>query len=96
MSEYRIKIEERYNGVRVYTPQYCKLEITRGWIQRQRLVWYNIIPRESGFTLSNNMSAGYATEEAAMKIIEDYKNKDFIEHGGKVKSTTYMYPDSSN
>ena len=93
MSHYRIKIEERNNGVRVYTPQYCKLEITRGWIQRQRLGWYNIIPRASGFTLSNDMSAGYTTEESALKVIEDYKNKDGIEEANKVKSTTYKMID---
>ena len=90
---YRIKIEERNNGVRVYTPQVCELKITGRWIQRQRLVWYNIIRRASGFTSSNDMSAGYTTEEAAMKVIEDYKNKDVIEEGNKVKSTTYKMID---
>ena len=97
MSEYRIKIEERYNGVRVYTPQYCKLEITRGWIQRQRFVWYNIVRGKDGvITTSNSMAVGYATEADALRVIEDYKNKESILAGNKVKSTTYKYPDSSN
>jgi len=32
---------------------------------------------------------GYATEESALKVIDDYKNKDGIEEANKVKSTTY-------
>ncbi len=35
MSEYRIKIEEQYNGEKWYIPQICRLEITRGWFQQQ-------------------------------------------------------------
>jgi hypothetical protein len=32
---------------------------------------------------------GYVTEESALKVIDDYKNKDGIEEDNKVKSTTY-------
>ena len=95
MSHYRIKIEERNNGVKGYTPQVCKLEITQGWItQKQELVWYNIIHSHGNtFGLSKTTSATYKTEESALKVIEDYKNKDVIEEGNKVKSTTYKMID---
>lgn len=97
MAQYRIKIEERYNGEKLYIPQVLELKIIRAFIQKQRLVWYNIIPGTEGFiTTSETMAAGYATEDDALKVIEDYKNKESIQQGKKIKSTTYKYPDSSN
>ena len=94
MSYYRIKIEEKNNGVKGYTPQTCKLEVFGGWIKRQSIVWYNIIHSHGNtFGLSKTMSAAYKTEEGALKIIEDHKNKDVIEEGNKVKSTTYKMID---
>lgn len=96
MSQYRIKIEERYNGEKLYIPQILELKITRGWIQRQRLVWYNIVPGPESFIISDTLSAAYKTEADAVQIIDDYKNKESILAGKKVKSTTYKYPDSSN
>lgn len=91
---YRIKIEEKNNGEKGYTPQSCKLEILGRWLKRQELVWYNIIHSHGNtFGLSKTMSAAYKTEEAALKVIEDYKNKDIIEEGNKVKSTTYKMID---
>ena len=95
MSHYRIKIEERNNGVKGYIPQVCKLEIKRGWMtQKQELVWYNIIHSHGNtFGLSKTTSAAYKTEESALKVIEDHKNKDVIEEGNKVKSTTYKMID---
>lgn len=94
MANYRIKIEERNNGVKGYIPQICKLEITRGWIQRQYLVWYNIIHSNGiTFELSKTLTVTHRTEESALKVIEDYKNKDVIEEGNKVKSTTFKMID---
>lgn len=90
MSQYRIKIEERYNGEKLYIPQVLELKIIRAFLQKQRLVWYNIIPGTEGFiTTSETMAAGYATEADALQVIEDYKNKDKIEAGRKIKSITY-------
>ena len=43
MSYYRIKIEERNNGLKGYKPQVGKLEINkRMFRQTQKIVWYNI------------------------------------------------------
>ena len=87
---YRIKIEERNNGVKGYIPQVCKLIISGGWIKRQKLVWYNIIHDHGNtFGASKTVTATHRTEESALKVIEDYKNKDVIEEGNKVKSITF-------
>ena len=89
MASYRIKIEERYNGEKQYIPQCCKLQISKGWIRKVNLTWYNIIPVSWGFELSDLTIATYKTEEAAMKVIEDHKMEDHIKEGAKVKSITY-------
>jgi len=94
MSYYRIKIEEKNNGEKGYIPQVGKLKISGLWIKRQSIVWYNIIHSHGNtFGLSKTTSAAYKTEESALKVIEDYKNKDVIEEGNKVKSTTYKMID---
>jgi len=95
MSFYRIKIEEKNNGVKGYIPQVCKLEIKkRLFKQTQELVWYNIIHSYGNtFATSKTVSATYRTEDSALKVIEDYKNKDLIKEGNKVKSTTYKIID---
>jgi hypothetical protein len=91
MSFYRIKIEEKNNGEKAYIPQVCKLKINRRLFrQTQELVWYNIhIAYETTFGLSTTITAKYGTEEAALKVIEDYKKRHQIEEDNKVKSTTY-------
>ena len=92
MAEYRIKIEERYNGEKWYIPQICKLEITRGWIQRQRLVWYSIINNHGDMyilTPDDVQAAKYITEERAMRVIDDHWNYHNKVQGSQVKSVTY-------
>jgi hypothetical protein len=95
MSFYRIKIEEKNNGEKGYIPQACKLESFGGyWTKRQELVWYNILHSHGNtFGLSKTVTATHRTEESALKVIEDYKNKDVIEEDNKVKSTTYKMID---
>lgn len=95
MSFYRIKIEEKNNGEKLYIPQICKLKIKkRMFRQTQELVWYNILKAHgSTFGLSPEISERYGTEEDALKVIEDYRNKEQIEEGDKVKSTTYKMID---
>ena len=91
---YRIKIEEKNNGEKGFTPQKLELWISGGWVKRQEMRWYNIIHAHSNtFGLSQTVGASYKTEESALKVIEDYKNKDIIEEGNKVKSTTYKMID---
>ena len=90
MSYYRIKIQEKNNGEKTYTPQVGKLKIFGLWIKKQKIVWYTIVHAHGvTFGLSETTTVEYATEEGALKVIEDYKNKDVIEEGNKVKSITY-------
>ena len=91
MSHYRIKIEERNNGEKLYIPQICRLRIKkRMFRQTQELVWYNILRANgSTFGLSNTVSERYDNEEDALKVIEDYKNKEQVEEDSKIKSVTY-------
>ncbi len=94
MSYYRIKIQEKNNGQKTYTPQVGKLKISGLWIKRQEIVWHTIVHAHGNtFGLSETTTLAYKTEEAALKVIEDYKNKDVIEEGNKVKSTTYKMID---
>ena len=87
---YRIKIEERNNGKKLYIPQAGKLKISGLWIKKQKIVWYTIVHAHGNtFGLSETITVGYATEDSALKVIDDYKNKDGIEESNKVKSTTY-------
>ena len=91
---YRIKIEEKNNGEKGYIPQVCKLQVIYRLTKREELVWWNIIHDHGNtFGLSKTVSAAYKTEESALKVIEDYKKKDLIEEGNKVKSTTYKIID---
>lgn len=71
-----------------------KLKISGLWIKKQEIVWYTIVHAHGvTFGLSETSTVDYKTEEAALKVIEDYKNKDVIEEGNKVKSTTYKMID---
>ena len=90
MSYYRIKIQEKNNGQKTYTPQVGKLKISGLWIKKQEIVWYTIVHAHGvTFGLSETSTVAYKTEETALKVIEDYKNKDGIEEANKVKSITY-------
>ena len=94
MTYYRIKIQEKNNGEKGYIPQIGKLKISGLWIKRQEIVWYTIVHAHGvTFGLSETTTVAYKTEEAALKVIEDYKNKDVIEENNKVKSTTYKMID---
>jgi hypothetical protein len=92
VSYYRVKIEEKYNGENCYIPQVCKLEISRSWVQRQRLVWYNLINNHGDtyiLSLDDAQTPRHTTEERAMKVIDDYKNYQNKVQGNQLKSVTY-------
>ena len=90
MLYYRIKIQEKNNGQKTYTPQVGRLKIYGLWIKKQEIVWHTIVHAHGNtFGLSETITVGYATEESALNVIKDYKNKDGIEESNKVKSTTY-------
>ena len=95
MAHYRIKIEEKNNGEKGYIPQVGILVKVGNWSKkREELVWYNILHSHGNtFGLSETTTATHRTEESALKVIDDYKNKDGIEEANKVKSTTYKMID---
>jgi hypothetical protein len=77
MSQYRLRIDELNNGTKQYHIQKMYLRITKGWIQRQKIVWedYYALP--------------YDTEEDAINQIEFLKKLEIEKEGKRVKSTTY-------
>jgi hypothetical protein len=77
MNQYRLRIDELNNGTKKYYIQKMYLRITKGWIQRQEIVWedFHLKP--------------YSTEEAAMEVIKLLKEDDEEREGKRVKSTTY-------
>jgi hypothetical protein len=77
MNQYRLRIDELNNGTKKYYIQKMYLRITKGWIQRQEIVWedYHLRP--------------YVTEELALEAIKLLKEDDEEREGKQVKSTTY-------
>lgn len=93
MSHYRIKIEERNNGEKWYTPQVGYEKLRLGRYDRLFISWENIIPQHQSFITSNSMSYSYPIEQEALDIVEIYKRYLQDEKGNKVKSTTYKIID---
>ena len=61
------------------------------WVKRQEIVWYNIIHDHGNtFGLSKTITASHRTEESALKVIEDYKNKDVIRNNWLLYSDTVL------
>ena len=92
MAQYRIKIEERYNGEKLYIPQVLEMKIIRAFLQKQRLVWYNLINNHGDvyiLSLDDAQAAKHITEERAMTVINDYKNYQDKVQGNQLKSVTY-------
>ncbi len=92
---YRIKIEERNNGQKLYIPQVGKLLKVGNWIKKkEEIVWYNILKAyETTLAVSTTIAAKYGNEEDALKVIGDYKNKHQVGKDNKVKSTSYKMID---
>jgi hypothetical protein len=93
MSYYRIQINELQNGEKRYIPQKAELRISRSWIQRQEIKWYNIIQEGGRYALSKTTTESYDKEEDALSIINTYRGIGIYEEGKKLKSTTYKMID---
>ena len=101
---YRIKIEERNNGEKLYTPQVGTPRLRIGkFAPRLRIgkfdflsvYWENIIRHHDWnyYYISKMMSESYDKEEDALLIVEKYKQYLRIEESREVKSTTYKMID---
>jgi hypothetical protein len=86
---YRIKIEERNNGKKLYIPQVGIPKLRTGRIVWLGTNWENIITQYNRYILTNGMTESHNTEEEALKVIEGFKKSVMEEEGYKVKSTTY-------
>ena len=78
---YRIKIDQLNNGEKRYTPQVGKLKVSGKWIQKQEIVWENII------------NESFVQESYAIKVIEEHRKIQDKKHGSKIKSTTFRIID---
>ena len=76
MSNYRLRIEELGNGNKKYYIQLAVLVTTRGWIQRQRIVW-------------KDYTGAFSCEETAMTALANIKAEDAKRVGQQVVKTTY-------
>ena len=92
---YRIKIEERNNGEKRYTPQVGTPRLRIGKFDFLSVYWENIIRHRDWnyYYISKMMSESYDKEEDALLIVEKYKQYLRIEESREVKSTTYKMID---
>ena len=92
---YRIKIEERNNGEKLYTPQVGTPRLRIGRFIHLYTDWENIIRHHDWnyYYISKMTSESYDKEEDALLIVEKYKQYLCIEESREVKSTTYKMID---
>lgn len=90
---YRLKITEKKNGEKLYTPQ-VKIEEVRGLLITKRIAttWKNIIsgyPSLQTYEESTTMSESWGTEDEALNVIEGHKEKIRIKNGEDPSNITY-------
>ena len=88
--EYRIKISERIDGGKQYTPQVMCGRIVGGWIKRFNLSWDNIIGNGCrGFYTASTIEEIYNSEKEALDVIEKYKEYLLLEESKKINKVSY-------
>jgi len=93
MKRYRVKIEEKNNGEKWYTPQVGNVSIIGKMYLNLFTNWENILVDDLNrcqIVRTNSLTSySYRTEQEALNAIEKYKkflNKEF---GEETKSITY-------
>lgn len=86
MGYYRVKINEKNNGVKEYIPQVAELSVISKWCPKTFIKWENIITNSYA---TKYMTTIYDTEQEALDVIENYKKYLINEHENSVKSTSY-------
>lgn len=93
MKRYRVKIEERNNGEKWYTPQVGNVSIIGKMYLNLFTDWENILVDDLNrlqIVQTNRLTSySYRTEQEALNSIEKYKKWLNEEFGTKIKSTTY-------
>jgi hypothetical protein len=95
MSYYRVQIEELNNGEKRYTPQVTTLSIVGRLFPKTNISWENIVYDKNSdhYDIAYSIRCIYDSYEEAKSIIDNYKQRQSIECGTKVKSTTYKMID---
>jgi hypothetical protein len=93
MKRYRVKIEERNNGEKRYTPQVGNVSIIGKWQLNLHTNWENILVDDLNklqIVQTNRLTSySYRTEQEALNAIEKYKKWLNEEFYTKTKSITY-------
>jgi hypothetical protein len=88
-SKYRIKVEERKNGVTFYIPQVCIFTKIFGFIPINK--WYNILNFNDGvYDVSTIVECAYYQEYEAREWIEKYKISLSNKDSKKITKTKYI------
>lgn len=89
--EYRIKIEERNDGVKNYTPQVMGGKIVGGWMSKRFYIyWDNIVGYNcSSLSTSSTKREIYDSEEDALEVIKRYKEELLLEETKKINKVSY-------
>ena len=90
--KYRIKIEERNNGEKWYTPQ---VSFKKNWLGKQ--IWLNIVGEHyvvttetyDSYRESDTLSMSWRTLQEANNVIENHKLCLTSKHGIQIKTITY-------
>ena len=73
---YRIKIEERNNGEKLYIPQVGTPKLRTGRVVWLGTNWENIITHHNRYIALNGMTESYNTEQEALNVIESFKKNN--------------------
>jgi hypothetical protein len=87
--EFRIKIDEKFNGGKRYTPQVGTSGLKIGKFTLLSLEWGNIFKQSVHFHTSRIMCESFSTEQEALDIIEEYKKYLIDQEGKEIKKTIY-------
>jgi hypothetical protein len=95
MCKYRIKIEERNNGDKVYIPQVAKLSIVGRLWPKTNINWENIIYDKPSdyYHTAYSITQMYSNYDLALSVIEGYKVSIKKKNGESVKTVTYKMID---
>ena len=86
---YRIKITERNNGTKVYTPQVgVPVSKVLKWLGVSES-WLNIIEENGSFTELETISHVFKLESKALEVVERYKQYQQNKQGEQTKEITY-------
>ena len=96
--KYRIQITKLNNGESLYKPQVYIEKVETLYLGIKKIVsgWENIImgiPSKPTSATSTTLSESWGTEEEALNVIKEHKEKIRIENGEQPSNVTYKMID---